>query len=56
MDHCAYDGSSYLPLRVMKGDTGEISQVRDDGVHDGPSRDPSTQSVFIKNNSTDRND
>ena len=36
-DRFAYDGSSYLSLRVMKEATGEISQVRDDEVHDGPS-------------------
>ena len=47
MDHCAYDGSSYLSSRVMKESNKIITQVRDNGVHDGPSRDPSTQSVFI---------
>ena len=61
-NRCAYDGSSYPSLRVMKGATGEFHKcgttesmtVRHD--HDGPSRDPSTQSVFITNDSTARND
>ena len=52
MDRCAYDGSSYLSSRVMRREAEEITQVWDDGVHDGPSRDPSTQSVFITNDST----
>ena len=37
MDHRAYDGSSYLSSRVMKESNRRTTQVRDDGVHDGPS-------------------
>ncbi|TMX00390.1 hypothetical protein EJD97_000892, partial [Solanum chilense] len=36
-DHCAYDGPSYLPSRVMKRVVEEIAQVWDNGIHDGPS-------------------
>ena len=46
MDRCAYDGPSYLPSRGMKRAAEEIAQVWDDGVHDGPSRGPSTQPRF----------
>ena len=61
-DRRAYEGFSYLPLRVMKGATWEFHKcgttesmtVHHD--HDGPSRDPSTQSVFTTNDSTARND
>ena len=45
-DRCSYDGPSYLPSREMKIAPEEIAQVWDDGVHDGPSRGPSTQSRF----------
>ena len=36
-NRCAYDDPSYLSSRVMKRATEEISQVWDDGVHDGQS-------------------
>ena len=36
-DRRAYDGSSYLSSRVVQGNNRRITQVRDDGVHDGPS-------------------
>ncbi|TMW81397.1 hypothetical protein EJD97_009882 [Solanum chilense] len=45
-DRCAYDGPSYLPSRGMKRAAEEITQVWDDGVHDGPSRGSSTQPRF----------
>ena len=32
---CAYDGPSYLPLRVTKREAEEIAQAWDDGVYDG---------------------
>ena len=61
-DRRSYDGLSYLSSRVIKRATGELYKcgttesmtVHHD--HDGPSRDPSTQSVFITNDSTTRND
>ena len=45
-NRCAYDGLSYLPSRGMKIAAEELHQVWDDGVHDGPSRGPSTLPRF----------
>ena len=41
-DRCAYDGPSHLPSMGMNKAAEELHHVWDDGLHDGPSRGPST--------------